>query len=271
MGKYPKLSYIGACEQQAWHLELRRRDGSDSTLLRVPFRCKSWRHAGPCRLWCGACDFVRCLAAIEENTCWVSLVLTYPARDWPNKAELFRFGYVSWSRLRKRLVYEFGPIKYIQTWEITKKGTPHVNVCVSNEWLYWQVRAKRKEFERGWLRQSCLECGFGKEAFAKAVYSKAGMVGYLTKLCNELTGADVKDQVPVTAPPGFRRLRASQGLLPPREKSKEFTGRIVPIPLTQCQDSGEMVKTDDPEWLKEKLKWEEIECLVQARLPCFKV
>jgi hypothetical protein len=57
------------------------------------------------------------------------------------------------------------------------------------------------------------------------------MAGYLVKLARELTGAAVKDQVPVNAPSHFRRLRASQGLLPPPYKNPEITGALHLEPL----------------------------------------
>lgn len=269
MGTPTVLSYVGACEQQKWHLQLWRRDGSDPTRLHIPFRCRSWRHAGECRQWCGKCDFVRCLAAIEANEHWTNLVLTYPHRDWPRVGQLFRFGLVSWARFRKRIVREFGPMKYIQTWEVHRSGYPHVNVVVSNEWFHWRARVENVAFIREWLRPAVKECGFGKELFVTPVYNAAGMAGYLTKLARELTGASVKNQVPVNAPRHFRRLRASKGLLPKRFKTTEFTGRIIPTPLPKSPPSGEMVNADIPAWLKERLAREEIECLQQPHLQHF--
>jgi hypothetical protein len=50
----------------------------------------------------------------------------------------------------------------------------------------------------------------------------------LDRKAGELTRADVKDQTPLSAPRGFRRLRASQGLLPPRWGPGELTGALRP-------------------------------------------
>src|SRR5262245_30225082 len=127
------LTYVGACQKGAWHLELRLKNAGDDSRVRFPFRCRSWRHEGECREWCGRCDFVRVVEAMNSLNHWTSFVFTYPKREWPLVSQLFRFGYVSWSRMRKRFVKEWGPIKYIQSWEVHKSGYPHVNVVISNQ------------------------------------------------------------------------------------------------------------------------------------------
>jgi len=157
-------------------------------------------------------------------------------------------------------------MKYIQTWEVTRRGTPHVNVLISNEWLYWKVRSDKREFVRGWLRPAAIACGFGKECFVKPVYNKKGMVGYLNKLANELTGASVKDQVPINAPRGFRRLRASQKLLPPRTKNPSYTGRIVQCSLTEVIDSVKWTPGGISQWEEYRITKGGDECL-QPSLP----
>lgn len=267
MAKPTRLSYVGACMTQGWHLELRKRDGSDPSLLRVPFRCRSWRHAGDCREWCGACDFVRCQKAILENPFWTYMVFTYPKREWPLVSQLFRFGVVSWARMRKRIQREFGSFKYIQTWEVHKSGYPHVNVVVSNQALHAAAEATPTIIKQEWLEPALVECGFGKISHLEPMKDGTRMAGYLVKMAKELTGATVKNQIPVNAPKGFRRLRASKGLLEPRHRPGEYTGRIVPCPLTALQADGEIVNADVPPWLQERLEREVNSCLVQAPLP----
>jgi len=232
------LKYIHACERQAWHLELVRRDGSNPVPLRVRYRCHSWRHAGECRQWCGACDFARVTEAIELRNDWSYLVLTYPARDWPRSRlhELFRFGVVAWSRLRKRLVRDMGPIAYIQTWEVHQSLYPHCNILIGNKNL--QDRAKlyargNTIWKREWLEPALVECGFGSVSYLASMRNANAMAGYLVKLANELTGAAIKSQLPLNAPRHFRRLRASKGLLPPRAASPDYTGKIVRSPLPE--------------------------------------
>lgn len=232
-----RLSYVGACERGAWHLEMWKRDGSDPSRVHIPFRCRSWRHEGECREWCGACDFMRCQEALTTRPHWTSVVLTYPHREWPRVRELFRFGVVSWSRLRKRIVREYGTLEYIQTWEQHKSGHPHVNVAISNTKLFLDACRNRKEVITGWFRENAMACGFGKEMWVTPVYDAKGMAGYMTKLARELTGATMKNQIPVLAPRHFRRLRSSRGTLPPRHKRKEYTGRIIKSPLPELQDN----------------------------------
>lgn len=241
------MRYVDACDRGAWHLELWRRDGSSQDRLAVPFRCRSWRHAGECRAWCGACDFVRVRGALRKYKTWSYLVLTYPHRDWPRKKlpDLFRFGVKSWGKLRKRMIEQFGTLKYVQTWEIHKSQYPHCNVVIANKSLQVHAteadrrRAFRKPMEEtfdGWFTQTIQNCGFGKQYKLSSLHNRSLMAGYLTKLANELTGAAVKDQVPVNAPRHFRRLRASIGLLEKRGRSGEFTGRLNKFRLPQPLD-----------------------------------
>lgn len=242
------LRYVDACHANRWHLELWRRDGSDPTRLSVPFRCRSWRHAGECREYCGACDYVRCVAGLRKYKTWSVLVLTYPARDWPKKEldKLFRFGVKSWGSLRKRLIKDNGPIKYIQTWEIHKSGYPHVNVVIANKTIQTHAAEadRRRDFSapmEEWLKgpftQSIIESGFGKQFHLSALRNRDKIAAYMVKLARELTGATVKNQTPVNAPRNFRRLRASVGLLPPRQSSDEFTGQINRYPLPPVLDT----------------------------------
>jgi hypothetical protein len=247
------VRYIDACHQNRWHLQLWRRGEPDGDRLSVPFRCKSWRHAGECREYCGACDYVRCMAGLRKYKTWSMLVLTYPQREWPRNQmdNLFRFGVKSWGSLRKKLIANLGPIKYLQTWEIHKSGYPHVNVVIANKSL--QVHATeadrrrtfckpRSDFVKGPLTEFITESGFGPQFHLSALRDRLRVAGYLVKLANELAGSGPKDQTPVNAPRHFRRLRASVGLLPPRNESEEFTGQIMrfPLPATEPGPDGEI-------------------------------
>lgn len=71
--------------------------------------------------------------------------------------------------------------------------------------------------------------GFGFRTWVEPLRPGAELTlaGYLTKLSRELTGAGFKDQVPVNAPPHFRRLRASRKLLPKPFHRKGWTGILV--------------------------------------------
>jgi hypothetical protein len=222
------LKSIHACENRLWTLATwRKADGSDPKLS--AFRCRSWRHSGDCREECGACDFARIADAITNHDHWTYCVLTYPARDWPDLDKLFRFGVVSWARLRKRLGRAYGKVPYIQTWEVHKSGYPHANVCISNAKLQAAAARERDFDDPGFLKGHAEASGFGWKCYAEPIRDGAAMAGYLTKLGLELAGAAKKNQVPVNAPPHFRRIRASRGMLAPRFKDHNVTGKIYKI------------------------------------------
>jgi hypothetical protein len=216
---------IEACQNGDWSIVTWKKADAGEPRVR-PFVCKSWRHSGDCRSECGACDFARIAQALGEHSSWTFLVLTYPAKAWPDKTALFRFGVVSWSRLRKRLIREFGSILYIQTWEVHRSGYPHVNVTVSNS-LLQETASKEPDYDNpSWLKGPAEECGFGWKCHASPMRDANAMAGYITKLGLELAGAQHKGQVPVNAPRHFRRIRASRGLLPKRIKDETITGRL---------------------------------------------
>lgn len=254
------LNYIHACATGRWHLKLWKRDGKDPSLLSLPYHCQSWRHEGDCRAYCGACDFARVSAAMSEHVDWSLLVLTYPRGPWPRKrmSELFRFGLVSWSRLRKRLKTEIGDFGYIQTWEVHRDKYPHVNIALTNlhALRYSRQDSRMKDsWKQTWLEPNAMACGFGGICCHKPIRDEVGMAGYLTKLSMELTGAAKKDQVPVNAPRHFRRLRASRGMLPPRAKSEEYTGKLVrerlPVEPILDVEGGEIPLSEFPETMEE--------------------
>ncbi len=94
-----------------------------------------------------------------------------------------------------------------------------------------------------------MKAGYGKVMWLEPIYDRGGIAGYMQKLSDvligdkkreddrykkaaaELVGAAKKgfaqNQIPMEAPPHFRRLRASQGLLPPVKKDPEITGELV--------------------------------------------
>ncbi len=215
-------------------------------MKRVPFRCRSWRHEGECREWCGACDYRRCEEALRTYGPWSFLVLTYPRRAWPDLRELFRSTVRHWYSLRKRLERVIKPFRYIQTWEITQKGTPHVNVAISSQtlvdWIesqgHW-MKDKRRKLGKKWqwtdiessfkgaiLEPMQIASGFGQVSTLEPMTDPAVMAGYMTKLARELTGSKTKSQVPLNAPEHFRRIRASRKTLPPRVKDPDLTGTL---------------------------------------------
>jgi hypothetical protein len=219
------VDYVSACQCFAWHLEVWKKDKPGET-TRFPFRCRSWRHQGECRLWKGAQDFARIRDGMEKLTHWCHLCLTYDPKRWKEKNSLFRYAIFHWSKLRKRLIREFEDIKYIQTWEVQRNEYPHVHIAISNKDLYFACgKDKIGNFIR-LVQASAVACGFGEIGSLDALRSRNAMAGYLVKLARELTGTGKDYQCPVNAPRHFRRLRASVRLLPPPIKDPDITGTL---------------------------------------------
>lgn len=220
-----------ACEAGEWHLAIWHPENPRATFKRIPFHCRSWRHAGPCREWKGAQDFVRVSEAMRTRKHWSYIVLTFAQRDWKSTWQQAKEGVYLWAKLRKRFVRAFGKMAYIQTWERHQKKGMHVNVALSNVRIAEHVSGLSSPDRFRWLIVNGAEVGFGRICWAEPLrHDDDTMAGYLTKLSRELTGAGPKNQIPVDAPSHFRRLRASRGLLPPPFKS-EYTGRLVQGPL----------------------------------------
>lgn len=234
------MRYIKACIDGAWCLEVWDKENIRGPHVVIPFRCNSWRHDGQCCLFKGWQDFTRVKAALESRWYWTYMVLTFDQKDFLTKGEQWIKAKDMWAKLRKRIERHFGRTDYIQTWERFLKGGAHCNIALANFHLWKQVdkhdreaersaiatfgqgvkKEFRTQFERNWLEWHAVECGFGKVVWADRIDNNAkGMAGYLCSKAAELTGAGIKDQRPLDAPPHFRRLRASRGLLPKLDKS----------------------------------------------------
>lgn len=196
-----------------------------------PFRCRSWRHVGTCQQFRGSQDFVRVRDAIvSRGDRWVYLVLTFNQRAELDEWTVYRAGLSRWQKLNQRLSRRFGAVEYIQTWEKhVRSGFPHVNAVVHNDLIWGRCRGDGWRSWRQELRDHAIACGFGKVLHVEPLRRGGSLTlaGYLTKLSRELTGASVKNQVPVNAPAHFRRIRASRGLLAPIYRPGIHTGALV--------------------------------------------
>lgn len=240
------MDYVTACECGAWHLEVWKKSAPEER-CRVPFKCRSWRHEGDCRLWKGAQDFSRIKEAIESLDHWSHICLTYGQFGRTLTAKVFRGAIDQWAKLRKRLIREFGDIKYIQTWEVHRSGWPHVHIAISNVDIFNLATDKPRVNFRKLIRDHAVPCNFGFIGWLERLKSKAAMAGYLVKLARELTGRGKDFQIPVNAPHHFRRLRASVRLLPPVLKDPDISGvlhfcRADGELLTSSRKSGEKVQ-----------------------------
>lgn len=234
------MRYIRACEHGTWHLCLKEKGTSSGPVKRVPYRCRSWRHAGQCALWRGAQDWTRVRDALLSRDHWSYIVLTFRRREDVHWFGQYTQACSIWSKMRLRLRRAYGDIEYIQTWERFRAGGLHVNLVISNQAIAELVDDDWRKWRKQVLKPMAREVGFGHICWVERLrtHSEQAMAGYLTKLAKELTGTSAKSQVPYDAPPHFRRLRASQGLLPPILKS-DLTGWISFTPL--ITDDGEIV------------------------------
>lgn len=230
------MNYIQACRCQAWQLEIWPKNGSSGEIT-VPFVCHSWRHEGECRLWKGAQDFCRVSEGMAKYDNWCHVTLTFAQAGRTLDSQVFKNTYHQWSNLRKRIIRRHGKFVYVQTWEVTRKKWPHCHVALHNPNLFAMSGADPINNFHRLLRDDAVECGFGKNGWCEALADHRAMSGYMAQLANELTGqANKAYQVPINAPPRFRRLRATQGLLPPVRENEDYTGRMV-----QILDDGEIV------------------------------
>ncbi len=243
-----KLASVTACESNSWTLlywqkGTERRDGSatgtyHARIGAAPYRCRSWR----CRRCAWACardDYRRIERAVVAKPWWLYCVLTFNPKDWRNQWECYRGVGELWDhRLRKRIQRQFGRFIYLQTWERQRSGLPHVNLLLTSDALRAHCatipdrREWRQEVRHGqgrlchwtafrkWLAPVAVECGFGIRTWVEIVDSPRDVSAYLVKVADEISRATFKegDQRPLGAPAHFRRIRASRGTLPAREK-----------------------------------------------------
>jgi len=228
MGK--DMRYLDACEDCLWCLRLWKQTHPDK-VFEANFTCRSWRHPGECCQWKGAQDFARVRDAIRSRSDWVYLVFTFDPSTIESPFAAFVRGVILWSAFRKRFKRKWGAYAYVQTWEVHASGWPHVNVCIANPEFHRVACGNWRLLRRRWFRPAAMACGFGKVCWLKPYHSADGLAGYITKLARELVGAKTKNQVPVSAPRHFRRLRASYGLLPPPIKNPDISGFLAQCPV----------------------------------------
>jgi hypothetical protein len=206
----------------------------------APYRCRSWRHAGDCARWRASQDFARISAALEaRGPEWVFIVLTGPGgplRSIPHGYALLKNG---WPKLRKRLTYSYGAIRFISLIEEHRDGVPHMNLLIHCPRLHryasaptWKPNPKRGAFYR-----HVVAAGFGRQMWIEPARGDR-TAGYLVKLAKEAAGANAKGQSPWHAGRHFRRLRSSRGLLPKCFKNPDITGKLVLAPMPTPVPTG---------------------------------
>lgn len=244
-GRVP--SYIQACQMKAWTLTTWRKD-EQAVAVRgqkwrhLPYRCKSWRHAGPCARQRAFEDIERIDTAIKARpTDWVYIVLTFDRRAFGgDKTQAFKGISACWGALRKRMARAFGsegdPIEHVQIIERHRDGWPHVNLLIRNRKLAALCAGGGwKRIRSRWLERNAKACGFGMRTYLDVVRDHDAMSTYIVKLAGEMGKSC---QVPLDAPSHFRRLRSSPGLLPSRPKNPEITGKLTRREVEEVEALG---------------------------------
>lgn len=181
----------------------------EDQLVAVPFKCNCWRCDFCCRR-IAARDYTRIRNALDRaRPAWTYLVLTYNQRRVQGPFAAYRTIYPYWKRLTTRIRRHWGRMAYIMVVEQHRSSWPHVNLLLHCERL---AAAAEEDFRspRKWLERQAVECGFGFRTWLEPVLGVGQIANYFMKLAGEV---GKPTQVPVEAPKGFRRLRASRGVL----------------------------------------------------------
>lgn len=266
--------YVWACENQSWHLALINRVTGEC--LGPSYQCKTWRHAGKCRMHAGAVLWRRTMDALED---WeprdiAVMTLTLNHKAWKNPEEAYRELFKVWRLFAQAHKREFGRAQgFVSVVEMhPRSGMPHLNVVMVHpefarllgpcrrvevspgEWRWKLVSPLGKRTLRV-MRKLAVRAGFGWSCVASRVISKQAAAGYAVKVANRAVGEVTKPgQLPVNAPPGFRRHRSSRRFLPPVHKSEEWTGKLVlrkaPPPLLEQLKVIDDRRLGDEDWVR---------------------
>ena len=249
----------GGSKRWALYLWLKN---NPSSVLRVPYRCNSWRHAGPCARHEAAVTFARIKEATEKPEFrpegFIFVVLTIDRNGFYSKGkprfadaieaykELSRMSRAFFSRLR-RMCERRGWLSPKSNWvavvEAHRSGWAHVNFMIYAPDLAAALDADREaRLAAGKSNREAIliddellsiavGAGWGPQSTAERVRSRDALAGYITKIAAnaEATSGELAKltQVPLNAPNKFRRLRSGKGFLPPRRKNLEMTGTLI--------------------------------------------
>lgn len=246
---------VDACERSRWSLLSFPSAGEcvgKGSVRASRFKCRSYR-CRRCSWEVAREDFRRVELGAGSASWWLYVVLTFDPSAWADRWAAYSGASRLWDkRLRRRLERSWGRLDYVQTWERTARGWPHMNLLLRSDDLEAHVKGlanRRRWIEEGghgkgrlahwtpwrrWLASAAPAAGFGRRVWCEVVDSTESMAAYLVKVAHEFSSAQFKvgDQRPLGAPRHFRRLRASRGLLPPR-------ARAVPVETTD-RTTGEV-------------------------------
>lgn len=236
----------------------------------APARCGSWRCAA-CRPWRAFQDFDRLRQALEPapEHHVVFMVLTFAQREWSDPWAAYRAVSRQWRVLARRLERAGAGFRgatprgtcwrWAMVVEQHRSGWPHANVLAWAPGLAADVAANVAQAEaeghrdrwailvRGTLREAVLSAGFGPQSTADILRERKGglpaAAGYVLKTAKRdadarerlAAEASKREQAPVNAPKGLRRLRSGKGFLPPAPTSPHTTGAML-APCSQTAD-----------------------------------
>ncbi len=287
---------VRVCEQRKAVMYLWPKDGGaeEHEIRAVPFLCHSYR----CRR-CGPYVFLddhrRIAAGIEKLPWWLYTVITFDRGSHPSPWDAYRDSHSLWhDRLYKRLRRHFPDIVFIKTWERHVQGSPHphMNLVLGGASLQayveqlgtWEQPHARAGHGMGRLvvfsrfhDQLCSmidEAGFGRRGhWSEILRSETGIAAYLAKAASNVANPRFKsgDQTPYGAPKGFRRLAASQRLLPPRQRGNGLlTGFVVAeSPELHPVVNGRLQLT--PEEIAEEQAWRAVQSWMARHKPGVRV
>ena len=282
---WPVPAHVDACAQGRgrrsglWWIWCWRA-ATPSQRIRVPYSCQSWR-CPACAPHESHVLFARIQEAITglDPKGFVFLVLTLDQRGYFDKREH------GWRRYRdvKEAYRELGgqgqsflyrlrrwqrrngqePIRnqWFSTVEAHRSGWPHVNLVLYSPELAGYLENERLrrvadgQSDRestllgGELLDAAIGAGWGRQSTAERARSSEALAGYVVKIAgtaDRTTGELAKlTQLPLAAPPRFRRLRSGKGFLPKRHGTRPgWTGTLVRrqrtpeadlvLPIHQC-------------------------------------
>jgi hypothetical protein len=176
---------------------------------------------------------------------WHFFVLTFSPKDWKdpweaysNAGKMWNKGLLRWIKRRFPELEEGGKVKWVQTWERTKRGWPHANVMLQSSGLddfceragYKTATTTTKKnvprestycpAARKLINAAAIKHGFGLSFHMEVAHNAEALGAYVAKLGLEMAYGSQKGQTPTGAPQGFRRVRSSIGALPPRVKAE---------------------------------------------------
>lgn len=137
----------------------------------------------------------------------------------------------AWALFRKRVHRRYTYENFVLCVEMSERqGVPHIHAMVQSKELYSAVSCYGEKVIHRWIKRVAMESGFGFKCHLSNARDRDAVSGYFVKAAGmsaELSDAGSKGQLPVDAPKGFRRIRASKGFIVPKLKSEKWTGELV--------------------------------------------